>query len=55
MRDFVNSVQSPEERRNKYKMLIDKGATAPQARRCRDWSMSQIKRRIIPLLEKNAT
>lgn len=53
MKKYVNSYQSPEERRNKYTFLLEKGATPIQARRFRDWTMGCIKRIVLPQL-KNA-
>ncbi len=49
---FVNSVQTPEERRDKYCSLRDKGATIVQARKWRDWTQGHINRIAIPFLER---
>ncbi len=51
---FVNSYQTKEERRLKYKLLRDNGADILIARRCRDWTLGHIERIMLPQL-KNAT
>jgi len=51
MGKFVNSYQSPEERKYKYHTLRELGATLPQARRWRDWTVGHIMRIAIPQLE----
>ncbi len=55
MKRFVNSIQTPEERRHKYKLLLAEGATSIQARRYRDWTMGCIERIAVPAIKKNAT
>lgn len=49
---FVNSYQTPEQRREKYKLLRQKGATWQQAAAWRDWTNGHINRIAIPFLEK---
>lgn len=49
--NFVNSKQSKEERRNKYKMLRERGLNVQNAQRLRDFSMKQIERRIDIFIE----
>ena len=49
---FVNSVQTKEERREKYNLLKFTGATFVQARRWRDWTEGHINRIAIPSLLK---
>ncbi len=48
---FVNSIQTKEERKEKYKMLKDNGADSALARRCRDWTSGHIERIILPRLK----
>ena len=48
---FVNSYQTQEERRAKYRLLRDKGADILTAQRCRDWTRGHIKRIMLPYLE----
>lgn len=40
---YVNSVQPPGERREKYTYLLSQGFSAGQARRWRDWHWSRIR------------
>lgn len=40
---YVNSVQSPGERKEKYAYLLSIGFSAGQARRWRDWHWSRIR------------
>lgn len=55
-RRFVNDIQSPEERRFKYELLMNFGATTVQARRWRDFSNGKLEMQVIPfLVGKNAT
>ncbi len=54
MGQFVNSYQTPEERRKKYKLLVEHGASWQEASRCRDWTLGHINKIMIPfLVERN--
>lgn len=52
---FVNSYQSPAERKEKYNLLIFIGASTVQARRWRDFTEGHIESIVLPYLLKNAT
>lgn len=47
---FVNSYQTKEERRAKYKLLKEHSATSKQARIFRDWTNGHIERIALPFL-----
>lgn len=53
MEDYVNSVQSKEERREKYNKLRKAGANYIQARKWRDFHNSTLERKIYPMLKEN--
>lgn len=50
MHNFVNSYQTKEERRSKYKLLLEHGATTEQARMFRDFTRGHLERIAIPFL-----
>lgn len=47
---FVNSYQTQDERREKYKLVREHHATFKEARRYRDWTKGHIERIAIPFL-----
>lgn len=48
---FVNSYQTKEERKKKYKLVRKHGANSKLARIYRDWTIGHIKRIAIPFLK----
>ena len=48
---YVNSVQTSEERKQKYHNVENYGATPTQARIYRDWTQGHIERIAIPFLK----
>ena len=47
---FVNSYQTKEERKEKYQLVMEHGATTKEARVFRDWTSGHIERIAIPFL-----
>ena len=52
MHRFVNSYQTKDERKAKYKLVKDHGATYKEARIFRDWTNGHIERIALPFLVK---
>jgi len=50
MARFVNSYQTKEERKSKYKLCKEHGASRDEATRYRDWTRGHIERKAIPYL-----
>ncbi len=53
--DFINSVQTPETRKAKYRLALSLGATVPQANQMRDWRVTNIYRHLslpVPCLKE---
>ena len=50
MGQFVNSYQTKDERKEKYKLVMDHGATTKEARIYRDWTKGHLERIAIPFL-----
>ena len=50
MGQFVNSYQTKEQRKEKWDLVKEHGATPKEARCFRDWTMGHIERIAIPFL-----